>query len=78
MTPIQFPIRIKHLGGIPKILRDNPVLMGPFGTGSHDVSGHAIAEAFEASDYVYYQMKGLPRDIAPSMAAMAGADSACV
>jgi hypothetical protein len=53
---------IKHLGWIPKILRDNPVLMGPFGTVSHDVSGHAIAEAFEASDYVYYQTKGLPRD----------------
>ena len=53
---------LKHLGWIPKILHDNPVLMGPFGTVSHDVSGQAIAEAFEASDYVYYQTKGLSRD----------------
>jgi len=53
---------LKHLGWLPKLLSDHPILMGPFGTVSHDAVGQALAEAFEVSDHIYYRNDSLSRD----------------
>ncbi len=53
---------VRHLGWVPELLRDHPILIGPFGTVAHHVAGDAIAQAFEASDYIYFRTSPLVRD----------------